>query len=160
MSARAAVSKRAGSEKRDQVELWRSFVDSWKRVQRAAEKNLLTVEMTAAELRILRVLREHGSSPMHRFCAETMLSQPSITGVVDRLEERGYVERVRSSEDRREVLIAITPKGGEAYARTEEVHRRFVKKMLSALRDEEVESLTRLLRTLAEASDSAVSSPG
>jgi len=122
----------------DEVDLWRSMASSWKRLQHDAEKNLLRLDLTVAELRILRVLREQGSSPMNRFCAETMLSQPSITGLVDKLEERGLVERVRSLEDRREVLIAITQKGNQTYVKGMDLHRQFVEKALSALEDVEL----------------------
>lgn len=44
-------------------------------------------------------------------CAQT--SQTSLTGIVDRLEERGLVERVRSDEDRRVVEVAMTGLGRE-----------------------------------------------
>jgi MarR family transcriptional regulator, 2-MHQ and catechol-resistance regulon repressor len=143
----------------DEVELWRSVVDSWKRLQRGAEKNLVSIDLTPAELRILRVLREQGSSPMNRFCHETMLSQPSITGIVDKLEDRGLVERVRSREDRREVLIAITPKGDHAFVKGMDMHRQFVEKALSALGSDEVDTLVALLKKLADASDAAVKAP-
>jgi DNA-binding MarR family transcriptional regulator len=152
MSSQGPAGKR--SAQLDQVELWRSVVDSWKRLQRGAEKNLLRIDLTPAELRILRVLREEGTSPMNRLSHETLLSQPTITGIVDKLEERGFVERVRSKEDRREVLIAITQKGSSAFMKGEELHRRFVEKALSALDAPEVDDLVRLLRKLADASDS------
>ena len=140
----------------DEVQLWRSLADGWKRVQRSAEKNLTRADLTVAELRILRLLGEQGSLPMHRFCPETMLSQPTITGIIDKLEERGLVARVRSKEDRREVLIAITAKGSDAYARGLETHREFVKKALLALSSDEVDTLASLLKRLADASDSLV----
>jgi DNA-binding MarR family transcriptional regulator len=143
----------------DEVELWRSMVNNWKRLQHDTEKNLLRLGLTVAELRILRVLREQGSSPMNRFCAETMLSQPSITGIVDKLEEGGLVERVRNLEDRREVLIAITAKGNQAYAKGMDLHRQFVEKALSALEPDEVDTLVSLLKKLADASDAAVKAP-
>jgi len=139
----------------DEVELWRSLVDSWKRFQRGAEKNLAVLDLTPAELRILRVLREQGSSPMNHFSQETMLSQASITGIIDKLEERGLVERVRSREDRREVLIAITPKGDHAYTRGMDLHKQFVEKALSALKADEVDTLVSLFKRLADASDAA-----
>ena len=143
----------------DEVDLWRSMASSWKRLQHDAEKNLLRLDLTVAELRILRVLREQGSSPMNRFCAETMLSQPSITGLVDKLEERGLVERVRSLEDRREVLIAITQKGNQTYVKGMDLHRQFVEKALSALEDDEAKSLVSLLKKLADASDAVMKAP-
>lgn len=143
----------------DQVDLWRSMLNNWKRIQRDAERNLMRLDLTPAELRILRVLREKGSSPMNKFSAETMLSQPSITGIVDKLEERGLVERLRSSEDRREVLIAITEKGDRTYAKGMELHRQFVEEAFSVLEGGEVEALMSVLKKLADASDAAVNAP-
>jgi len=156
-SATREKAKGAGAAKGgpiDEVELWRSLLDSLRRFQRGSEKNLLRLDLSVAELRILKVLAEKGSSPMNRFSTETLLSQPTITGVVDKLEERGLVARVRSLEDRREVLIAITPKGGEALAKGMDLHRRFVERSLSALRPDEVSLLVGLLKKLADASDS------
>jgi MarR family transcriptional regulator, 2-MHQ and catechol-resistance regulon repressor len=144
----------------DEVEIWRSLVDSWKRFQRGAEKNLVSLDLSAAELRILKVLREQGSSPMNRFSTETLLSQPTITGIVDKLEGRGLVARVRSLEDRREVLIAITPKGVDTLAKGMELHGRFVERSLSALRADEVDVLVGLLKKLADASDSLIQGQG
>ncbi len=155
--SRAADETSAGSL--DEVDLWRSMASSWKRLQHDAEKNLLRIDLSVAELRILRLLREQGSSPMNRFCAVTMLSQPSITGLVDKLEKRGLVERVRSREDRREVLIAITAKGNQTYSTGMDLHRQFVEKALSALETDEAQSLVSLLKKLADASDAVVDVP-
>ncbi|MBE2205264.1 MAG: MarR family transcriptional regulator [Chthoniobacterales bacterium] len=41
----------------------------------------------------------------------------AATGLVDRLENLGYVERMHASNDRRKVLVSITPKGGELVSR-------------------------------------------
>jgi DNA-binding MarR family transcriptional regulator len=134
----------------DQLELWRSTIDAWKRLQRGAEKNLLAADLSPAELRILKVLKAEGSTPMNRFCPATMLSQPAITGVVDKMEERGLVERVRNARDRREVLIAVTPKGSDALARGEDLHREFVKRSLSVLTRAEMAELSLLLRKVSD----------
>jgi DNA-binding MarR family transcriptional regulator len=49
-------------------------------------------------------------------CAGT--SQASLTGIVDRLEERELVERVRTAEDRRVVEVALTTRGREQMDRS------------------------------------------
>lgn len=147
------TSQRASSG-RDEVEVWRTIASSWKRLQRAAEKNLTRADLTVAEFRILRALKDDGPVAMNKLCPQTMLSQPTITGIVDKLEGLRFVERVRNPEDRREVLLGMTPRGREAFSRAEQVHRAFVGKSLAALRPEEVEKLAALLGRLADASDS------
>lgn len=153
------VAKEAGapgetSEKPvDDFELWRSITDSWKRLQRGVEKNLASIDLTLAEVRIMKILREKGSTPMNYFSQETMLSQPSITGIVDKLEDRGLVERVRSREDRREVLIAITHKGDRVLQKGMDLHKQFVERTISTLTPYEVAHLVGLFKKLADASD-------
>ena len=41
------------------------------------------------------------------------LSSPTVTGIVDRLERSGYVQRVRDTVDRRRVFVRLTPAGHE-----------------------------------------------
>jgi DNA-binding MarR family transcriptional regulator len=159
-SSSPRTQRRSRKQSLDELAVWRSVADSWKTVQRAAEKNLLSAGLSFAELRILRVLRDQGSSPMNRFSAETLLSQPTITGVVDRLEERALVERIRNLSDRREVLIAITPKGNGVLALGEEVHKRFVERSFAVLHEGEMETLSALLKRLAEVADSTSKGAG
>lgn len=44
-------------------------------------------------------------------------STAAATGLVDRIEKLGYVERTHASEDRRKIMVRITPKGVEMVAR-------------------------------------------
>lgn len=44
-------------------------------------------------------------------------STAAATGLVDRLEKLGYVERVHAAEDRRKIMVRITSKGTEMVAR-------------------------------------------
>lgn len=49
-----------------------------------------------------------------------MVTPAVVTGLIDRLEKRGYVRRVASSGDRRRVNLALTDEGREAARRAEE----------------------------------------
>lgn len=152
-----ASAKHKPAQQLDEMELWKVVIDSWKRLQRAAERNLLSAGLSLAEFRVLRMLRDQGSSPMVKLSGETLLSQPTITGLVDKLEELGFVERVRNLEDRREVLIALTTKGTGALSKAEQVHRQFVQRSLSVIPESEMSVLGRLLKRLADASEEASS---
>ena len=149
----ATVKRTRQAERLDELELWRSATNAWKRLLKGGEKNLANADLTLAEFRILRMLTESGTLPMNRLSHETLLSQPSITGLIDKLEERELVERVRNNADRREVLIAITPKGKGALARGEELHKQFVRRVFSVLANEEMVELNALLKKVADMSD-------
>ncbi|NTU70679.1 MAG: MarR family transcriptional regulator [Coriobacteriia bacterium] len=81
-------------------------------------------------------------------------SQASLTGIVDRLEERGHVARVRSSEDRRVVEVEITESGVAELARTRDLFSAKLEAKLKPLTDSERTAFLATLRTLNAVSDS------
>jgi DNA-binding MarR family transcriptional regulator len=67
-------------------------------------------ELTLAQVRALRRLAQAPKS-VGQLGLELGLAPPSVTRLVDRLEERGLLERSRDEEDRRKVLATLSPKG-------------------------------------------------
>jgi homoprotocatechuate degradation regulator HpaR len=67
--------------------------------------------VTEQQWRVLRVLWEHESMPMLELAELTLISPPSLVGIIDRLSKMAMVKRVRSTRDRRVVYITITQKG-------------------------------------------------
>lgn len=79
-------------------------------------------------------------------CART--SQASLTGIVDRLESLGFVERIRSAEDRRVVEVALTEAGlAESECVREQVAER-LRALIEPLSAREAQELRRLLRKM------------
>jgi DNA-binding MarR family transcriptional regulator len=107
-------------------------------------------ELTAAQARALCVLAE-GPQAMSRLAGVLGVEKAAMTGLVDRLERRGLVERVAGT-DRRSFLVQLTAAGGtRALAVHDEVSRRLdaVTGNLPASRRDQ---LCRDLRALAETS--------
>lgn len=80
-----------------------------------------------------------GVRPRIRDVAQRMLIQHhSAVELINRLERGGYVERERGHEDRREVLLALTPRGERVLAELALHHREELKssgpKLVAALR--------------------------
>ena len=67
--------------------------------------------VSAPQLSCLRVLDSDGPLPHSRLARRVMVKSSTITGVVDRLERKGFVRRVRTSADRRVITIELTPEG-------------------------------------------------
>lgn len=73
-------------------------------------------EINPAQGRILFVLWQRDTMPMHELAKQTSLGKSTLTAMLDRLEGEGYVERVADPEDRRTVLVRRTMKD-EAFRR-------------------------------------------
>jgi DNA-binding MarR family transcriptional regulator len=89
---------------------------------------------------------ERPSGPTVGFLADHLfIRHHSAVGLLDRLEERGLVERVRASPDRREVHARLTALGEEKLSRLSRVHREELRKSGPVL----VDALRELLQHLA-----------
>jgi DNA-binding MarR family transcriptional regulator len=77
--------------------------------------------LSPQQFQVLRILRAHHDTGLPTLAiAERMTDRsPGITRLLDRLERRGLVQRVRG-EDRRQVLCSITPRGDELLASLED----------------------------------------
>ena len=81
-------------------------------------------------------------------CAQT--SQASLTGIIDRLEEHGLVERVRSRDDRRVVEVTLTPAGDEEMRRAKNLILGSLDQVLSPLSTQQRREFLGLIRTIAD----------
>ena len=72
----------------------------------------------------------------------------TLTIAVNNLVKKGYIQRVRSEEDRRVVLISLTEKGEKAFCHHRDFHEKMVLAILKDLNVEETEALTRALTKL------------
>lgn len=61
------------------------------------------------DLRCLNIVENEGPMTAGRLAALSGLTTAAVTAVLDRLERAGYARRVRDSEDRRQVLVEVTP---------------------------------------------------
>src|SRR6516225_5311568 len=67
--------------------------------------------LTHAQYNVLRILRGEGKPlPILEIAARTIAVVPGITGLIDRLERAGFVQRVRCQTDRRVIYVALTPR--------------------------------------------------
>ena len=77
------------------------------------------------------------------------LAQPTVTIMVKRLEERGWVERCRDDCDGRVVVVSITPQGSEALESFREQYRALLRTEMAAMSDEQVAELVLATQALA-----------
>jgi DNA-binding MarR family transcriptional regulator len=70
-------------------------------------------QISSTHLHVLYMLVSRGAMPMSRLAEQLDVSLPNVTGIVERMVERGFVERLRPVDDRRVVEVRITAAGRE-----------------------------------------------
>ncbi|HEX8940019.1 MAG TPA: MarR family winged helix-turn-helix transcriptional regulator [Candidatus Limnocylindrales bacterium] len=103
--------------------------------------------VSMAHLHVLWLLLEHGDLPMGRLAELLDVSLSNATGLVDRMEERTLVERVRVRDDRRLVLVRPTTQGLEAVEAMEVFRRDLFEQVLERL---DIEQLQRLHQSVLD----------
>ena len=71
---------------------------------------LLDISLTEQQWRIIRALAEHKELESKQLADLCCILSPSLTGIISRLEQQGYIQRRRSNEDQRRILISLTEK--------------------------------------------------
>jgi DNA-binding MarR family transcriptional regulator len=96
---------------------------------------------------VLRILRGQGGKglPCTEIAAQMVSRMPDMTRLVDRLENAGLARRCRTEEDRRVVLICLTPAGLDLVARLDQPVRDLHEQTLGHLTRAELVELSRLL---------------
>ena len=92
-----------------------SVLIALRRVIRATDlhsRNLIkTTGLTAPQLLLLQAIRSKGEVSISKLAHEISLSQATVTNIIDRLENRGYIFREKSHLDKRKVHLYLTDKG-------------------------------------------------
>jgi DNA-binding MarR family transcriptional regulator len=97
----------------------------------------LGISMT--HLHILWLLDHHGDVPMSRLADLLDVSLSNATGLVDRMEERGLVERVRVPDDRRVVLVRVAAEGIRVRDEVEAMRQDRLRAVLARLDPDQLE---------------------
>jgi len=74
--------------------------------------------ITGQQLGALRIVALSPGISLHEVSEKMYLHISTISGIVDRLVKKGYLTRVRSSEDRRVICLNVTPIGSQVIKRT------------------------------------------
>jgi len=105
--------------------------------------------LTTEQFTLLAAVKGAGSSLKPSELAKIMDRSPnSVSMLVDRMAKAGLVRRIRDRKDRRVVNVMLANKGEEALEPSMVVGWELAKKILSALSDEEKNTLADLLETV------------
>ncbi|MFC7685606.1 MarR family winged helix-turn-helix transcriptional regulator [Ureibacillus sp. GCM10028918] len=104
--------------------------------------------LNPTEFAVLELLYHKGRQPLQQIGNKILLASGSITYVIDKLEKRGYLDRVSCPSDRRVTFAEITESGAEFMKKLFPEHEVNLHELLSVLTPEEKDTAIELLKKL------------
>lgn len=94
---------------------WQEVLISLRQIMRATDlqsrKLMKKCGLTIPQVVVLRAVRDLENVTVRRISAQVSLSQATVTTILNRLEQRGLVQRARNSHDKRVVNVTLTDDG-------------------------------------------------
>ena len=105
-------------------------------------------DVTANDMHVIEAIGTEEAKNMTSVARSLDVTTGTLTIAVNSLVKKGYVNRVRSEEDRRVVLISRSEKGKRAYLHHQQFHDRMINVVVEELTEEEQQVLERALNKL------------
>ncbi|MFQ4147372.1 MarR family transcriptional regulator [Arthrobacter sp. LAPM80] len=141
----------AAAHRRLATESWESLLRAQVTVMRELHKEPIFKEVGSREYDVLYNLSRcpTGWLRLNELNDNVLLTQPSISRMVDRLESRGLIQRKTAEDDRRGVLIGLTEAGSALQKKVGRAHVQNIMEIMEvALTDEEMRTLLELTSKL------------
>lgn len=131
---------------------------------RAADRRTRqSVGLTTSQIAVLFVLSQSDAQPISEIAKRLSMGKSSLTGLVDRMVDRGLVARIASTSDRRVINVHLAQNGAKMLAHVKEETSHFNAALLAPFNDKEQLVIQRFLTHLVDHADeiiNPVSPPG
>jgi len=116
------------------------------------QDDLEKLQLTSPQFYVLATIGYAGGLPFGEIGEKMMVTVSNLTGIVDRLEEKGLVARERDAHDRRVIRVRLTEKGSKLYKNTIPLFEKSISQFFSPLDKSQQKELSSLLRKLIRVS--------
>lgn len=76
-------------------------------------ENLKESGFTNQQIMVMKLIAHNGQVTISQLCDEMFLAKGTVSGIVKRLEEAGYVRKIKNEEDKRNTYVTFSDKGME-----------------------------------------------
>ena len=102
-------------------------------------------DVTANDMHVIEAIDMEEARNMSSVARSLGVTTGTLTIAVNSLVKKGYVERARSEEDRRVVLVSLSEEGKRAYLHHRQFHERMIEAIVEELSEEEQAVLEKAL---------------
>jgi MarR family transcriptional regulator, 2-MHQ and catechol-resistance regulon repressor len=129
----------------------RSLAECFQAFEAYSGAHVRTLGLTGAQFDIVATLGNTPGMTCKELGEKTLITKGTLTGVLDRMEDRGLIRRTGTDADRRQTFIALTPQGNRLFDRVFPAHVSHLKCAFTALTPRELDQAADLLGKLRDA---------
>lgn len=135
---------------KDSLRLWLRLLNTTSLMQQYVRRKFrVEFNFTLPKFDVLAELsRSEKPQTMSELSRQLMVSNGNATGVIDRLQRDGLVQRLSSADDRRVQYISLTKEGKQAFRKMAVAHEAWITELMSGLRKSEIKQFNEQLRHL------------
>lgn len=122
------------------------LMQTTKAIQECIKSNVTKHDLSVTEFSVLEVLYHKGTQTIHQVGSSILVASGSMTYVVDKLVQKGFLERNICPGDRRAIHISLSDKGRRLMDTLIPEHQVLIDSMFASLDHQEVNSLIDVLR--------------
>ena len=133
------------------MDTWLQMIRSYDHLQSQVAALLQTRALTVPQFEVLSTLATADCTNQQELADRLQVTKGNLVGLIDRLTERGWVERIQVPEDRRVNKVRITATGKDLIHSVLPEQAGIVEQMMAGLDDAEIVTLRDLLKKLIPA---------
>lgn len=132
----------------DFLPVLRKLVVTYQSFERYSSEHMKSLGITMTQFDIIATLGNQPPMSCKLLGEKTLVTKGTMTGVLERLEEKGFIRRELNAEDARSQLISLTKKGQQLFEKIFPEHMNHLQKAFGKLSKKELEDLAVSLEKL------------
>ncbi|BAC90702.1 MarR family winged helix-turn-helix transcriptional regulator [Gloeobacter violaceus] len=131
----------------------RELAGAYQAFSNYSARHVRSVGLTPPQFDVISTLGNTDGMSMNKLGEKTLITKGTLTGIIDRLEEKGLVKRAVTEGNRRSFTVALTPEGEQLFEQIFPAHVAHLKARFMGLSEAQLDQLfvaLKMLRTLFE----------
>lgn len=130
--------------------IMRELVKAYQTFSNYSARHVREMGLTPPQFDVISTLGNTSGMPLHKLADETLITKGTLTGIIDRLEQKGLLRRVVPIGNRRSFIAVLTLEGERVFEEVFPAHIIYLKKRFGQLSEKELEQARVVLKRLRE----------
>ncbi|WP_044417771.1 MarR family winged helix-turn-helix transcriptional regulator [Halarcobacter anaerophilus] len=118
------------------------------KLRQRLNQKLRKYEITIEQRQIILKLFTYGAMSQRELCEKTLTEPSNLTMTLKRMEQKGYIRKIKHPKDKRALLIEATPKAFELKKELAQVGQNNIEQLLEGVEQEKIDTTFEVLQEI------------